>query len=84
MDDDLGLQRWSITWWCGTARVRELSRHRDDAGLAALAAAITPNENGKGALAPGAQVYLMSNQATEAGKQAVRDATKDCGRNVYL
>ena len=38
----------------------------------------------KGALAPGATVILQHNNATEAGKQAVRDATKDCGRKVYI
>ena len=32
----------------------------------------------------GAMVLLWSNNATEAGKQTVRDATKDCGRSVYI
>ena len=49
-----------------------------DDGVKALASAIS-----SGALAPGAMVILERNNATEAGKQAVRDATKDCGRSVY-
>ena len=52
-----------------------------DAGLQALADAL-----GKGALAPGARVFLSGNNATETGKQAMRDcdAAKACGIFVYL
>ena len=50
-----------------------------DTGLASLADACA-----KGALAQGASVNLSGNSATEAGKQAMRDATMDCGRSVYL
>ena len=35
-------------------------------------------------LAPGAKVRLWNNNATEACKQTVRGATKDCGRIVYI
>ena len=37
-----------------------------------------------GALALGANIYLMDNNLTDAGKQAARDATSDSGRKVYL
>ena len=48
-------------------------------------ASSAPHDSPKSmALAPGATVALQHNNATEAGKQAVRDATKDCGRNVYF
>ena len=52
-----------------------------NAGLSALAEAV-----GKGALAPGASVFLSGNNATETGKQAMRDcdAAKARGLIVYL
>ena len=50
-----------------------------DAGMMSLADAV-----GKGALAPGANVYLMRNSATETGKQAMRDAAKARGLSVYV
>ena len=37
-----------------------------------------------GALAPGANVFLGGNNATETGKQAMRDAAKARGLSVYL
>ena len=48
-------------------------------GLKALSDSLS-----EGALASGATVYLLRNNATEAGKQDMRDATKDCGRSVHL
>ena len=45
---------------------------------------VLKSKHAMGSLAPGAEVILYDNNATEAGKQAVRDATKDCGRSVYL
>ena len=50
-----------------------------DAGLSALAEAV-----GSGALAPGAEVHLQRNNATEIGKQALRDAAKARGLRMYL
>ena len=50
-----------------------------DAGLTALAKAVE-----SGALAPGATVNLLSNSATETGKQAMRDAAKARGLSVYV
>ena len=50
-----------------------------NAGMISLADAL-----GKGALAPGAKVYLMENSATETGKQAMRDAAKARGLSVYV
>ena len=50
-----------------------------DAGLTALAKAVE-----SGALAPGAEVYLFDNSATETGKQAMRDAAKARGLSVYF
>ena len=50
-----------------------------DAGMISLADAL-----GKGALAPGAKVYLNNNSATETGKQAMRDAAKARGLSVYV
>ena len=37
-----------------------------------------------GALAPGAEVYLFDNSATETGKQAMRDAAKARGLRVHF
>ena len=51
----------------------------DDAGLTALAKVVET-----GALAPGARVFLGNNSATETGKQAMRDAVKARGLNVYF
>ena len=48
-------------------------------GMCSLADALA-----NGALAPRAMVGVQDNNATEAGKQAVRDATKGCGRKVYI
>ena len=42
------------------------------------------SEHAKGSMAQGAKVNLNTNQATEAGKQAVRDAAKARGLEVYL
>ena len=39
---------------------------------------------GKGALAPGANVYLYDNSATGTGKQAMRDAAKARGLSVHV
>ena len=50
-----------------------------DLGMSSLSEALA-----KGSLAPGAEVYLFNNNAKKAGKQAVRDVTKDCGRNVHI
>ena len=50
-----------------------------DVGLIAFAKAVE-----KGALAPGAKVYLNNNSATETGKQAMRDAAKARGLSVYV
>ena len=50
-----------------------------DTGMISLADALR-----KGALAPGAEVYLMRNSATETGKQAMRDAAKARGLSVYV
>ena len=50
-----------------------------DAGLTAFAKAVE-----SGALAPGANVYLNNNSATETGKQAMRDAAKARGLSVYV
>ena len=50
-----------------------------DAGLTALAKAVE-----SGALAPGASVFLSGNNATETGKQAMRDAAKARGLSVYF
>ena len=50
-----------------------------DEGLSAFAGAVA-----NGALPQGAIVYLPRNNATEAGKQAVRDATNACGLTVYV
>ena len=50
-----------------------------DVGLASLADACA-----NGALAPGAKVYLLGNNLTEAGKQAAQDAIKDCGHDLIL
>ena len=50
-----------------------------DAGMIPLADAL-----GKGALAPGAKVYLNKNIATETGKQAMRDTAKARGLSVYF
>ena len=50
-----------------------------DTGMISLADAL-----GKGALAPGAKVYLNNNSATETGKQAMRDAAKARGLSVYV
>ena len=50
-----------------------------DAGLTAFAKAVE-----SGALAPGAEVYLNDNSATETGKQAMRDAAKARGLSVYV
>ena len=55
-----------------------------DAGMSALATALTPDKDGKGALAPGAKVYLHGNSATETGKQAMRDAAKARGLIVSV
>ena len=50
-----------------------------DAGLTALAKAVE-----SGALAPGASIVLSGNNATETGKQAMRDAAKARGLIVYF
>jgi hypothetical protein len=50
-----------------------------DAGLTAFAKAVE-----SGALAPGAKIFLGNNSATETGKQAMRDAVKARGLNVYF
>ena len=50
-----------------------------DTGMISLADAL-----GKGALARDAQIFLGSNNATEIGKQAMRDAVKARGLSVYL
>ena len=50
-----------------------------DAGLTVLAKAVE-----SGALAPGAEVHLQRNKATEIGKQALRDAAKARGLRLYL
>ena len=55
-----------------------------DEGMSALAKAITPDKDGKGALAPGAIVFLSGNNATETGKQAMLDAAKARGLRVYF
>ena len=55
-----------------------------DEGMSALAKAITPDKDGKGALAPGASISLSGNNATETGKQAMRDAAKARGLRVYF
>ena len=55
-----------------------------DEGMSALAKAITPDKDGKGALAPGATVYLGANNATETGKQAMQEAAKARGLSVYV
>ena len=64
------------------ANLKELwlgGNHIGDLGMSSLSEALA-----KGSLAPGAKVSLQGNTATEAGKQAVHDATKDCGRIVNL
>ena len=55
------------------------SNNIGDAGMQALSTALAG-----GALALGANIYLMVNNLTDAGKQAARDATSDSGRKVYL
>ena len=51
-----------------------------DGGIASLA-----NACANGALAQGGSVFLMfNNQATEAGKQALRDAAEARGLEVYF
>ena len=55
-----------------------------DEGMSALAKAITPDKDGKGALAPGASISLSGNNATETGKQAMRDAAKARGLSVHF
>ena len=50
-----------------------------DEGLTAFAKAVE-----SGALAPGATVYLGANNATETGKQAMRDAAKARGLSVHV
>ena len=50
-----------------------------DTGMISFADAL-----GKGALAPGAQIFLQGNNATETGKQAMRDAAKARGLIVYF
>ena len=49
------------------------------AGLTAFAKAVE-----SGALAPGANVFLRGNSATETGKQAIRDAAKARDLSVHF
>ena len=64
---------------CHTQELYLNSNKISDAGMTAFADAV-----GKGALAPGAEVFLGGNDATETGKQAMRDAAKARGLSVYL
>ena len=62
-----------------------ISNQIGDDGISALAKAITPSKDGKGALAQGARIYLKDNDnATETGKQAMRDAAKARGLSVFF
>ena len=75
---------------CENGALRQLetlslgSKEIGDSGLSAFATVLTPGPSGKGALAPGATVSLLSNSATETGKQAMRDAAKARGLSVYV
>ena len=53
-------------------------------GLSALAKAITPDKDGRGALAPGATIFLGENNVTETGKQAMRNAAEARSLRVML
>ena len=64
---------------CNTQYLRLDDNKIGDAGLTALAKAVE-----SGALAPGANVFLRGNSATETGKQAMRDAAKARGLRVYV
>ena len=64
---------------CNTQELWLNNNQIGDKGLEALSASLAT-----GALALGANIYLMINNLTDAGKQAARDATSDSGRKVYL
>ena len=65
---------------CNTQYLSLADNKIGDAGLTALAKAV---ESGA-PLAPGASIVLSGNNATETGKQAMRDAAKACGLSVYV
>ena len=77
---DAGLTALADSLSNGAVQIRNLDLFGNqvgDPGVSALADACA-----RGALAPGAAVFLDNNNVTQAGKQAARDATKDCDRTV--
>ena len=67
---------------CLLCHTQELYLNDNQIGNTGLTAFAKAVENG--ALAPGAEVYLMRNSATETGKQAMRDAAKARGLSVIV